>query len=189
MFLAVGSVDRGACLLAARVQTDAYQRGDQQRTCEGERFRGEAHRLILQVENAANSDDKSIFGHSQGARPRNRFRQGKRGQRFRVGSGVAGVCHDNLIATHFALESNPRRQPPYNRVEEQERFHNSLHQIDRVVPAADVRQFVEQHHLQLLNAPTAQSSRRQKDHWPEYPHKDRRGKSGANSKCDVAMNS
>src|SRR5262249_56777343 len=67
-----------------------------------------------------------------------------------VGERIAAHRHGQIITTMFPLLTNPSRDPPDRGVIKEQGFDHSLQQIDQVIVAANVRQFVSDDRLQLL---------------------------------------
>ena len=70
------------------------------------------------------------------------MRQGE-GEATRLAIATSG----QVVGDLFALDADPARQPPHDRVVEQQRFDHALQQVDQVVMAADVGQFVRRARL------------------------------------------
>jgi hypothetical protein len=73
----------------------------------------------------------------------------KPGKGRRVASPVAADGDCRFVAAALPFMSDARRDPPDCRVVKQKRLNHCLDKLDQAVAAADVRQFVGQHGLQL----------------------------------------
>ena len=61
-----------------------------------------------------------------------------------VGFGIGGTGQHHVVAGHLALQREPVLNPPDRGMKEEQRFHYLLSQIGPIIPAAKVRQFVQQ---------------------------------------------
>ncbi len=68
---------------------------------------------------------------------------------LRVRIGIAAETDRQVVAAVFALDPDGTRQPPYGRVIEQQRFDERLDQVDEVVVAPHVREFVGEDRFDL----------------------------------------
>ncbi len=60
-------------------------------------------------------------------------------QSLGIDHAVADCRLRQLVATHFTLNAQPARTPPHGRMKEQQDFNHTLHEVDRQVPAPQVR--------------------------------------------------
>ena len=87
----------------------------------------------------------------------------ERGQGGRVDAGVAGEFHYHIVTAVFAFLARYARGPPDGRVVEQEAFDEALEQVDQIVVAADVRQFVDEDALDLSGRQIGEAAERHED--------------------------
>ena len=103
-----------------------------------------------------------------------------------VGFGAVGVANDRGVAAFFAVAADLAADEPDGGVEEEERLDNSLQQVDEVVPAADVGELVEQHHVELLGGPAGERGGREEDQRADDADEDRLGDAVGRREGDAA---
>jgi hypothetical protein len=129
--------------------------------------RGPARRARLVVDRHAEDAAHAIEQRSAGRGHRQQRDIGsprfERGERFRVGDGVAAHAHRHFIAAVLALGANPLREPPHRGVIEEQRLGDGLQQVDKVVVTADVRQFVRENRFHLRRRQRGHRGNRQQN--------------------------
>src|SRR5690606_32904567 len=98
------------------------------------------------------------------------------GQGQRERAAVAQRGGGEVVGDQFAFAADAARQPPGRRVVEQQGFGQPLQQVDQVVVAADMRQFVGDQRFQQGRRHPQRQRRRQQHHRP--PPADRQRRAG-----------
>ena len=88
-------------------------------------------------------------------------------ERRGVGGRVSAHCDHHIVTTVFAFGANHARDPPDRGVIEQETFDASLHDIREIIPAADVRQFMQQNRFDLFHWQPGQQTDGHQNQWTE----------------------
>ena len=107
-------------------------------------------------------------------------------EQFGVGVRAIGARDDEGIAAGFAFAADPARDQPDGRMEKKQRFDEPLHEVDEIVPAADVGQLVEQNHFDFVGRVAGERGGRQQDDRAEDADEDGRGDAIANGDGDAA---
>ena len=71
-------------------------------------------------------------------------------QGARIGEGIAVDARRPVVATQLALRANVAGHPPDRGMVEQQRLDDALQDVDQIIVAADVRQFVKQKRFHLF---------------------------------------
>jgi len=85
------------------------------------------------------------------------------GERAGVGEHVAGGFDGQVVAAQLALDTNLTRYPPDGGMVEKHRFGDALEEVDQVVVAADVREFVDQQRFDVLRGQAGERAQRHHD--------------------------
>ena len=109
----------------------------------------------------------------------------ERDKHFGVGVRPFRAVDDERIAAGLALAANPIRDEPHGRVEEQQRFDDSLREIHEVVPTTDVGQLVQQDHFDFVRRPAGERRGRQQNDRPQDADEHRRGDAIADGEADA----
>ena len=167
-----------------------YQRHpDEHRTHQADSFRhGQFHRTVLHVQDPTNPGRDLAIGHRHDGRGgliiSTHARQAH--EHLDISLGPAHTRDDQAIAAELALQAYPTREPPGHRVEEEQRLDETLQQVDEVVPALQVGEFVKQDHLELVDTPARDRGGRQEDQRADDSDEDRRGDPVADGDADTS---
>src|SRR5262245_42227782 len=101
---------------------------------------------------------------------------------FGVGLRLARMFDDYLITACLPFQTYPARQPPDDRMIKEQRLDDTLEEIDQIVPAPHMCQFMEHDHLDLLQRTSRQDCRRQQDDRAKNP--DQYGRADKIANCD-----
>ena len=115
-----------------------------------------------------------------------RHLRGEGHEQLGVGMRAIGAGDDEGVAAGFAFAADPARDQPDGGVEEEQRFDEALHQVDEIVPAADVGQLVEQNHFDFVGRLAGERGGRQQDDRAEDADEDGRGDAIADGDGDAA---
>ena len=127
-------------------------------------------------EQPAHAPDERAIGRRQ-RRARHRGHRGKVGERGHVLHPIAHADR-HIVATVFPLAADFARHPPDGGMVEQQRLDNRLQEVDDVVVAPDVRQFVGEKRLDLRRREARQGRRRQQHHGLQPANENRNGHRG-----------
>ena len=92
---------------------------------------------------------------------------GKRNQRRCVSSGARGLRQNHVVAGHLTLERQAVFNPPDGGVKEEHSFHDLLGEVGPIIPAAKMRELMEQNYFDLLGRELRQQPCRENNGWAE----------------------
>ena len=84
-----------------------------------------------------------------------------------VGEGVAANGHGDVIAAEFSFVAEVAGDPPHGWVVEEERFGDALQNVDQVIVAADVSEFVGEQGFDLFGGKSGEGANGHEDNGAE----------------------
>ena len=173
----------GRCLgVGGQGEGEAGECGGEEAEGLGEcQFHG--HCLVILVQNLDDPCHEGTLGHGGS---RDKIGSAEGGEEAGVSGGLAGAVDDEPVAAELAFEADPGGEPPGDGVEEEEGFDEALQDEDQVVVTAEVGEFVQEGHFELVDGPAAQRGGGDEDQGAQDADEDGGGEVVADGDADAA---